>query len=117
MTRTDPDPDESGINLSRRQKQAAGVFEWKNSSCYPAVLILYFRGRNPYDIHVPDDRYTRNDETEEKTMLRLLGILSLGDMVFGRRRCCCRHHYRHRGLPGRGLLLGTLLGLFFEPCE
>ena len=43
-------------------------------------------------------------------MLRLLGILTLGNMIFGGHR----HHY-HRRLSrrlGRGLLLGTLLGLF-----
>ena len=43
-------------------------------------------------------------------MLRLLGILTLGNMIFG------GHRYRyHRHLSrrlGRGLLLGTLLGLF-----
>ena len=39
-------------------------------------------------------------------MLRLLGILTLGNMIFGGHR----HHY-HRRL-GRGILLGTLLGLF-----
>jgi len=43
-------------------------------------------------------------------MLRLLGILTLGNMIFGGHR----HHY-HRSLSrrlGRGILLGTLLGLF-----
>ena len=43
-------------------------------------------------------------------MLRLLGILTLGNMIFGGHR----HHY-HRRLSrrlGRGILLGTLLGLF-----
>ena len=43
-------------------------------------------------------------------MLRLLGILTLGNMTFGGHR----HHY-HRRLSrrlGRGILLGTLLGLF-----
>ena len=52
----------------------------------------------------------RNDEMEEHKMLRLLGILTLGNMIFGGHR----HHY-HRRLGrrlGRGLLLGTLLGLF-----
>ncbi len=46
-------------------------------------------------------------------MLRLLGILALGDMIFGGHHC--RHHYhchRHGGFLGRSLLLGTLLGLF-----
>lgn len=45
-------------------------------------------------------------------MLRLLGILTLGNMIFGGHR----HHY-HRRLGrrlGRGLLLGTLLGLFIS---
>ena len=45
-------------------------------------------------------------------MLRLLGILTLGNMIFGGHRCHC-HHHRHGGL-GRGLLLGTLLGLFMS---
>ena len=43
-------------------------------------------------------------------MLRLLGILTLGNMIFGGHR----HHY-HRRLSrrlGRGLLLGALIGLF-----
>jgi len=47
-------------------------------------------------------------------MLRLLGILTLGNMIFGGHRHC--HHY-HRSLSrrlGRGLLLGTLLGLFIS---
>ena len=39
-------------------------------------------------------------------MLRLLGILTLGNMIFGGHR----HHRRF----GRGLLLGTLLGLFMS---
>ena len=63
-------------------------------------------------------------------MLRLLGILTLGNMIFGGHRC---HYHRHlsRRLVGiahaprsrirvsraprtacRGILLGTLLGLF-----
>ena len=47
-------------------------------------------------------------------MLRLLGILSLGNMIFGGHRCHCRHHYhrRHGSFLGRSLLLGTLIGLF-----
>ena len=46
-------------------------------------------------------------------MLRLLGILALGNMIFGGYRCHCHHHYhRHGSFLGRGLLLGTLLGLF-----
>ena len=43
-------------------------------------------------------------------MLRLLGILTLGNMIFGGHR-----HHVHRRLGrrlGRSLLLGTLLGLF-----
>ena len=43
-------------------------------------------------------------------MLRLLGILTLGNLLFGGHRCHCRVH-RHGGL-GRSLLLGTLIGLF-----
>ncbi len=45
-------------------------------------------------------------------MLRLLGIMTLGNMIFGGHR----HHY-HRRLGrrlGRGLLLGTLLGWFIS---
>jgi len=45
-------------------------------------------------------------------MLRLLGILSLGNMIFGGHRRHC--HHRHGSFPGRGLLLGTLLGLFMS---
>jgi hypothetical protein len=52
----------------------------------------------------------RNDETEEHTMLRLLGILTLGNLIFGGHRC---HYHRHLSRRiGRGILLGTLLGLF-----
>jgi hypothetical protein len=77
---------------------------------YLSLLILFFYLAVPYPIHVPNDRYMRNDETEGKKMLRLLGILTLGNMIFGGHR----HHY-HRRLSrrlGRGILLGTLLGLF-----
>lgn len=44
-------------------------------------------------------------------MLRLLGALSLGHLVFGHHghwHRHCRHHL------GRGLLLGALLGLFIS---
>ena len=44
-------------------------------------------------------------------MLRLLGILTLGNLFFGGRRCHCR---RHGSFLGRSLLLGTLLGLFMS---
>ena len=46
-------------------------------------------------------------------MLRLLGILTLGDMIVGGHRCHC-HHHRHGSFLGRSLLLGTLLGLFMS---
>ena len=46
-------------------------------------------------------------------MLRLLGILTLGNMIFDGHRCHC-HHHRHGSFLGRGLLLGTLLGLFMS---
>ncbi len=46
-------------------------------------------------------------------MLRLLGFLTLGNMILGGHRCRC-HHRRHGRFPGRGLLLGTLLGLFMS---
>ena len=52
----------------------------------------------------------RNDETEEHTMLRLLGILTLGNLILGG-----HHRHYHRRLSrhlGRSILLGTLLGLF-----
>ena len=51
-------------------------------------------------------------------MLRLLGLLTLGNMIFGGRRHHhhCRHHYHHvhhhSSFLGRSILLGTLLGLF-----
>lgn len=48
-------------------------------------------------------------------MLRLLGILTLGNMIFGGHRCHCHHHHYHRhhsSFLGRSILLGTLLGLF-----
>ncbi len=45
-------------------------------------------------------------------MLRLPGALILGNMIFGGHR----HHYHRRMVRrlGRGLLLGTLLGLFMS---
>jgi hypothetical protein len=46
------------------------------------------------------------------TMLRLLGILALGSMIFGGRHCHRHHWHRHGSFLGRGLLLGLLLGLF-----
>ena len=45
-------------------------------------------------------------------MLRLLGILTLGSMIFGGRHCHRHHWHRHGSFLGRGLLLGLLLGLF-----
>ena len=53
-------------------------------------------------------------ETEGQKMLRLLGALTLGNMIFGGHRCHCHHHHHHGGFLGRGLLLGTLLGLFMS---
>ena len=47
-------------------------------------------------------------------MLRLLGALTLGNMIFGGHRCHCHHHHHHGGFLGRGFLLGTLLGLFMS---
>ena len=47
-------------------------------------------------------------------MLCLLGILTLGNMIFGGHRCHRHHWHRHGGFLGRGLLLGTLLGLFMS---
>ena len=46
-------------------------------------------------------------------MLRLLGALTLGNMIFGGHRWH-RHHWHRRGRLGRGLLLGALLGLFMS---
>ena len=51
-------------------------------------------------------------ELEEQKILRLLGALTLGNMIFGGHRCHCHHHRHHGSFLGRGLLLGTLLGLF-----
>ena len=45
-------------------------------------------------------------------MLRLLGALTLGNMIFGGHRCHCHHHCHHGSFLGRSILLGTLLGLF-----
>jgi len=45
-------------------------------------------------------------------MLRLLGILTLGNMIFGGHHCHRHHCHHHGSFLGRGLLLGTLLGLF-----
>ena len=55
----------------------------------------------------------RNDKEEHK-MLRLLGILTLGNMIFGGHRCHHHRHYHHHhgSYLGRSILLGTLLGLF-----
>ena len=47
-------------------------------------------------------------------MLRLLGALTLGNMIFGGHRCHCHHHHHHGGFLGRSLLLGMLLGLFMS---
>ena len=47
-------------------------------------------------------------------MLRLLGILTLGNMIFGGNRCHRHHFHRHGSFLGRSLLLGTLLGLFMS---
>ena len=45
-------------------------------------------------------------------MLRLLGALTLGNLIFGGHRCHCHHHRHHDSFLGRSILLGTLLGLF-----
>ncbi len=50
-------------------------------------------------------------------MFRLLGILTLGNMIFGGHRCHCHHHHHrhyHGGFLGRSLLLGSLIGLFMS---
>ena len=47
-------------------------------------------------------------------MLRLLGALTLGNMIFGGRRCHYHHRHHHGGFLGRSILLGTLLGLFMS---
>ena len=47
-------------------------------------------------------------------MLRLLGALTLGNMIFGGHRCHCHYHHHHGSFLGRSLLLGTLLGLFMS---
>ncbi len=44
-------------------------------------------------------------------MLRLLGILALGNLIFGGHRRHYRHMSRHLG---RSLLLGGLLGLYIS---
>lgn len=54
----------------------------------------------------------RNDRIGGTKILRLLGALTLGNMIFGGHRCHCHHHRHHGSFLGRGLLLGTLLGLF-----
>ena len=45
-------------------------------------------------------------------MLRLLGALTLGNMIFGGRHCHHHHHRRMRRAMTRGIVLGTLFGLF-----
>ena len=46
-------------------------------------------------------------------MLRLLGALTLGNMIFGDRHGHHHHCYRRaRRAMTRGILLGTLFGLF-----
>ena len=65
-----------------------------------------------YPVHVPNEWYIPDDEMEEHKMLRLLGILALGNMVFGGRRYHRHHHRRHGSFLGRSLLLGALAGLF-----
>lgn len=45
-------------------------------------------------------------------MLRLLGALTLGGMIFGGRHCHHHYHRRVRRAMTRGILLGALFGLF-----
>ena len=45
-------------------------------------------------------------------MLRLLGALTLGNMIFGGRHCHHHHHRRMRRAMTRGIVLGTLFGFF-----
>ena len=42
-------------------------------------------------------------------MLRLLGALTLGNMIFGGHRCHCHHHRYHGSFLGRSILLGLFV--------
>ena len=53
---------------------------------YFSLLILLFCVATVYPMTVPNDRYMRNDRNGERAMLRLLGLLALGNMIFGNRR-------------------------------
>ena len=82
----------------------------KNNPWYFSRPALYFRPQIPYAVHVPIRYRLDYSVKEEHKMLRLLGILTLGNMIFGGHRC--RHHRYHGSHLGRSILLGTLLGLF-----
>lgn len=85
------------------------IAHWKNNPWYFSRPALYFRPQIPYAVHVPIRYRLDYSVKEEHKMLRLLGILTLGNMIFGGHR----HHYHHHcHRLGRGILLGTLLGLF-----
>ena len=71
----------------------------QNSRFYFTIFNLFFSRRRGYNTAMAREM---TNERKKRTMLRLLGILSLGDLLFG-------GHRRHRVLR-RGLLWGILLG-------
>ena len=64
---------------------------------YFSVFALFSARDAPYDMSMAGEPA---EERKSRAMLRLLGILSLGNLIFGGRR----HHLR------RGILFGILLG-------
>lgn len=50
-----------GKKYERLWRSATGFFDWKNSTAYFSPLILYSYPQIRYSIHVPNDRYMRND--------------------------------------------------------
>ena len=79
--------------------RAGSLFRRQNSRFYFTIFDLFFPCGRGYNTAMVREMTC---ERKAREMLRLLGILSLGDLLFG-------GHRRHRALR-RGLLWGLLFG-------
>ena len=70
------------MRSGNRTDQGAAFFALeRNNPLYFSLPVLFFRLVRYYPVYVPDDRYTRNDKTEENKMLILIAVLVFGVLV------------------------------------